>query len=464
MALFLPVAAAGQVPAAGVFTDISRGDDGVPFDHVVYTTAIGPNGDLYAGGSFTAAAGVPAPGIGRWDGSSWHALGLPGDSILAKDAWAFEFASNGDVYVNAQFSHLDAPHELGIGRWDGEAWHMLPAGQNNSPVIQVFEPLALGGDGTLYATAVISTAQDTTATTIAQWDGESWIPMGSTDLFGDYTSITALEIGVDGSVFAGGESRNTPGDETNRIVRWDGSEWTVVGGGLSSVSALAKDPSGNLYAAIVTRGAGSPKVVRLDGEAWTAVRHSENSSAERIRSLVFDPSGTLFAGGVFPTGSAPGSCAGVRMWNGVEWSTVMQRTDPWVVHMTVRSLSIDSNGDLIIGGQFDGAGDVSSPYLVKFTAASVASEPAPSDAPVGISVSPNPSSDIATISARGLARGYATVSIVDVLGREVYRSQGDVPAESAELAVDVSAYPSGIYVVRIVAGSDTYSGTMTVTR
>jgi hypothetical protein len=41
--------------------------------HVMALTVMGT--DLYAGGSFTTAGGMPAANIARWDGTSWSALG-----------------------------------------------------------------------------------------------------------------------------------------------------------------------------------------------------------------------------------------------------------------------------------------------------------------------------------------------------------------------------------------------------
>ena len=47
----------------------------------VYALAVSGT-NLYAGGSFSTAGGVPANFIAKWDGSTWSALGS-GDRMLA---------------------------------------------------------------------------------------------------------------------------------------------------------------------------------------------------------------------------------------------------------------------------------------------------------------------------------------------------------------------------------------------
>jgi hypothetical protein len=41
----------------------------------IFALATMANGDLVAGGEFTAIGGIAANRIARWDGTAWHALG-----------------------------------------------------------------------------------------------------------------------------------------------------------------------------------------------------------------------------------------------------------------------------------------------------------------------------------------------------------------------------------------------------
>jgi len=70
-------------------------------------------GDLYVGGRFAHADGVPVNGIARWDGTAWHALGngVQGEVL--------ELA----VYDNMlAVSVLNANLDGSIAFWDGSNW------------------------------------------------------------------------------------------------------------------------------------------------------------------------------------------------------------------------------------------------------------------------------------------------------------------------------------------------------
>jgi hypothetical protein len=47
-------------------------------DGNVYALALDGSGNLYVGGYFTAAGGIVAKNIAKWDGSNWSALGSGG--------------------------------------------------------------------------------------------------------------------------------------------------------------------------------------------------------------------------------------------------------------------------------------------------------------------------------------------------------------------------------------------------
>ena len=84
--------------------------------------------NLYAGGAFTTAGGVPANNIAKWNGSTWSALGSGMDGTVVCGAGGERdqslrrgiFTTAGGVPAN------------NIAKWDGSAWSALGSGMSGS--------------------------------------------------------------------------------------------------------------------------------------------------------------------------------------------------------------------------------------------------------------------------------------------------------------------------------------------
>jgi hypothetical protein len=86
---------------------------------------------LYAGGAFGNLAGIPqADNVARWNGTAWSALGSNGNGDGAVYLYVFALAvSNDDVYVGGQFtSAAGIPAADHVAHWNGEAWSALGSG------------------------------------------------------------------------------------------------------------------------------------------------------------------------------------------------------------------------------------------------------------------------------------------------------------------------------------------------
>jgi hypothetical protein len=89
--------------------------------------------EVYAGGAFTTAGGLPANFIAKWNGMSWSALGTG----MNNSVYALAVDGSGNVYAGGYF---------GILKWNGTSWSALGPGMNGS-----ISALALDGSGNLYA-------------------------------------------------------------------------------------------------------------------------------------------------------------------------------------------------------------------------------------------------------------------------------------------------------------------------
>ena len=107
--LFEPVGSSPAKPAAGTWSALGTGTNG-------YVDAIAVSGsDVYVGGGFTSAGGVPfTTYIAKWDGSAWSALDT------GMNNWVGAITISGsDVYVGGGFSSAGDVPANNIAKWNG---------------------------------------------------------------------------------------------------------------------------------------------------------------------------------------------------------------------------------------------------------------------------------------------------------------------------------------------------------
>ncbi len=137
----------------------------------VYALAVGADGSLYAGGSFTTAGKTVANRIARWDGARWYPLGSGMNGYFI---YALAVGADGSLYAGGSFTTAGGVAANYIARWDGAQWHPLGSGVNRE-----VNALAVGADGSLYAGGRFTTAGGVPANYIARWDGTQWHPLAS---------------------------------------------------------------------------------------------------------------------------------------------------------------------------------------------------------------------------------------------------------------------------------------------
>jgi len=276
------------------------------------------NAGLYVGGAFTTAGGVSASRIARWDGTTWSALGS-GMNNTVNSLTVF----NNDLYVGGSFTTAGGVSADRIAKWNGTTWSALGSGMAGSaPVVRALTVFNDGTGPALYAGGFFSTAGGVAAPGIAKWNGSTWSGLGS-GMGGTFPSVFALAVFDDGpgpALYAGGQFATAGGVTVNRIARWDGSNWSVLGSGINNtVNALTvfADATGRaLYAggAFTTAGGvGVNRIAGWGGATWSALGNGTSAS---VLAITFFDDGTdpaLYAGGTFTTaGGIPSS--GVAKW------------------------------------------------------------------------------------------------------------------------------------------------------
>jgi hypothetical protein len=185
--------------------------------NVLALAVLGTN--LYAGGTFTTAGGVPANVIAEWNGSSWSALGsgvsggYPGsvESLLV---------SGTNLYVGGSFLTAGGNAANHIAQWNGSSWSALGSGiPGGIYACDVYALAALGN--TLYAGGDRG---------IYEYNGGSWSALGSEV---DGGSVYALAVSGN-TLYAGGNFTSAGGVAATNLAQWNGSSWLPLGSGMAS--------------------------------------------------------------------------------------------------------------------------------------------------------------------------------------------------------------------------------------
>lgn len=379
-------------------------------------------GNLYIGGRFTAVAGVAARNVARWDGHHWHSLGTGADNGVGgsyrytnygsghqyeptASVHALAVAPSGDVYVGGEFAQAGQAAARGLARWNGHRWgavgdfrhleetliaqheaqaerhwdesqrHYTPGFRkryrSELPPSRPVLALAVATDGTLYVGgnffyAASTYAADTTASSVARWDGRAWTVPGQ----GVPGTVHALAAAPNGRMYAGGDlwdGQFAEPDVRGRVACWNGTAWLPIGTARNNngyevgagmpgvVHALTVLPNGTLYAA--GRGEGSNNylagdtantVARWDGHTWHYCGPAGYSYAT-IYALTTTPAGHLYAAGQLE--DSVGARPRLLRWNGRAWQR-LGRAQPAAATNAVQALAVTPTGEVYAGGQF----------------------------------------------------------------------------------------------------------------
>mgnify|MGYP004451186151 CR=1 FL=1 len=192
------------------------------------------------------------------------------------------------------------------------------------------EALTMFDDGSgpaLYAAGQFTHAGDLEVNYIARWDGTEWSSVGVGVTSPQFFGISALEVFDDGTgpaLYAGGSFEQAGGHPFRNVARWTGSEWQDVGSGndfdpIEDFVAFNDGSGEKLYAA--SYGFSSGWIVSSwDGTEWTEALEDVGT----IYDLHVHDDGSgpkLYAAGSFQ--GPPGVDAlNIARWDGTSWESL----------------------------------------------------------------------------------------------------------------------------------------------
>jgi len=195
------------------------------------------NGNLYAGGSFDYAAGVPANNVAKWRtaSSTWEAMA----GGLIQTGWTnptgqvldMTSSTDGNIYLCGSFNTTESMPIEGIAKWNvsSSSWE------------------SIGGGG--YAVAADSSGNIYTQG--GKWNGSTW--QFFTDSVEMRPPAWAIAAKSPSEVFMGSGGYGAPVETPGAVAKLNSTVWNNISGGLinafgyADVRALAIDSAGDLY-------------------------------------------------------------------------------------------------------------------------------------------------------------------------------------------------------------------------
>ncbi|MEM6327284.1 MAG: hypothetical protein AAF791_09220, partial [Bacteroidota bacterium] len=242
-----------------------------------------------------ASAQAPPSLVGAWDdGFAVNPDGsdAPGEyGLTAVDLQAIAVHPlTGEVVVGGRY----IGGRSGLLRWTGAGWDPIDLGADTNDRVLA---LAFGPNGDLFVGGTFTSLRGQTVNHIARWTGSEFVSLGQgvdghvRSLFYDTATSSLLVGGVSrGNSFSGGTNADGTTVASRNVIRWTGSAWEALGGGVaadrfSDVDAFEKDPvtgdlilSGDLFSRMLNPDGSTVRVgnvARWDGSAWSRVGNAD---------------------------------------------------------------------------------------------------------------------------------------------------------------------------------------------
>ena len=395
--------------------------------------------DIYVGGDFYQAGGVPAHYLARWDGAQWHAL------PASPDGWVDALAVRGqDLYVGGNFTQVGAVAANHIARWDGTQWHAL-AGGTDGPVYTIACTSAsvfVGGKFTL--------AGNGEASNIAHWDGSTWQALGRgvRPIPADAESGVYALAATDSVLYVGGVFDSVGTIAGAALARWANNQWSSMGNLTGSslfvgnyVTALAVVDSGLFVGGRILPSTNQRMALGFWNHAsWTNLIPAAlaGQSFFDIWAMAASPHQLCISGTWL---GYHGLTNNIARWDGTQWHSLGSGLNKTVYALAVHDSTIYAGGDFMASGDGSRRSCYFAIYDPTYTYVNglTDEDPAPT---AHFALYPNPATGTVRLAHPPATK--TTALLLDAAGREVRRA-----SIGFDGALDVSGLPPGLYLVRI---------------
>jgi hypothetical protein len=315
--------------------------------------------DVYVGGDFTSAGGLPVNHVARWSSAThrWYALGTGVNNRVTALA-----LYGTHLYVGGSFNSAGGQAIQDLAMWDtlNQIWSPVGSGvitmTSISPSVNA---LAIYGSGNLIVGGQFESIGGVTARNIAFWNGASWLALGSG--LGDGTiSEEVNSLAVDGTeLYAGGDFATY-----HCVAHWNGFNWQGLGSGTTDssnakVDAIAISGTNVYIAGWFDRVADSGGAHTVNSIAYWGADNLWHNLGTGLNAgaytLAVSAGGNVYVGGQFSTAGGV-TTSHLAVWNGSNWLPVNGAFLTQGTDANVNALFMNGTA-LYVGGSFVTAAD-----------------------------------------------------------------------------------------------------------
>lgn len=366
--------------------------------------------------------------LSRWDGSSWTLL----SSFKVDGSWSRRspfsvFAGyDGMLYLGGVFTEMNGDSELGaIAKWNGSAWVPARGSHDLSNIYSIHVH-----QGELYMSGIIKD-KPYPGSRVLRWNGSDWSYVG-----GDVLARANTMTSWNGALYATGSLVD---DGTSTILKWDGTAWSTIDSNIIGSFTDLAVYNNQLYVAgwSITTPTGKSHIARYNGTYWEnnfPMPEREPGFYDAIMLAVHE--GQLYAttGTTALAHTGDIDSRGINRFDGSVWREV-SNTNGVILAMN------SFNGSLVIGGAFSASCNttLSNVARLQLNISGVDGGYVTG----AVSISPNPARQ--TLRLDGAITPGSEVIMSDLMGAVIsrYRYEGN-----NSMTMDVSALPAGVYLLQ----------------